>query len=182
MTTGAHDDLSKVTQVARAMITQWGMSERLGARTFGKKESMVFLGRDISEQRDYSETVAEQIDEELRELIDRARDRARTILRRNRDQLDLLAGRLMKSRRWKASSCAASWPGSPATPSRPSRRRRPTPRLPPSPISPPAAKRPNANPSCRPNPASPGAAAPTSTRPTNERRRLRLTFTIRALG
>ena len=96
MTTGAHDDLSKVTQVARAMITQWGMSERLGARTFGKKESMVFLGRDISEQRDYSEMVAEQIDEELRELIDRARDRARTILRRNREQLDLLATRLME--------------------------------------------------------------------------------------
>ncbi len=96
MTTGAHDDLSKVTQIARAMITQWGMSERLGARTFGKKESMVFLGRDISEQRDYSETVAEQIDEELREIIDRARDRARTILRRNRDQLDLLATRLME--------------------------------------------------------------------------------------
>ncbi|MCY3569009.1 MAG: ATP-dependent zinc metalloprotease FtsH [Chloroflexi bacterium] len=96
MTTGAHDDLSKVTQIARAMITQWGMSERLGARTFGKKESMVFLGRDISEQRDYSEMVAEQIDEELREIIDRARDRARTILRRNRDQLDLLATRLME--------------------------------------------------------------------------------------
>ena len=96
MTTGAHDDLSKVTQIARAMITQWGMSERLGARTFGKKESMVFLGRDISEQRDYSEMVAEQIDEELREIIDRARDRARTILRRNREQLDLLATRLME--------------------------------------------------------------------------------------
>ena len=96
MTTGAHDDLSKVTQIARAMITQWGMSERLGARTFGKKESMVFLGRDISEQRDYSETVAEQIDEELRELIDRARDRARMIIRRNREQLNLLATRLME--------------------------------------------------------------------------------------
>ena len=96
MTTGAHDDLSKVTQIARAMITQWGMSERLGARTFGKKESMVFLGRDISEQRDYSEMVAEQIDEELREFVDRARDRARTILRRNREQLDLLATRLME--------------------------------------------------------------------------------------
>ncbi len=96
MTTGAHDDLSKVTSIARAMITQWGMSERLGARTFGKKESMVFLGRDISEQRDYSEMVAEQIDEELREFVDRARDRARTILRRNREQLDLLATRLME--------------------------------------------------------------------------------------
>ena len=96
MTTGAHDDLSKVTSIARAMITKWGMSERLGARTFGKQESMVFLGRDISEQRDYSENVAEQIDEELRELIDRARDRARTILRRNRQQLELLAERLME--------------------------------------------------------------------------------------
>ena len=96
MTTGAHDDLSKVTSIARAMITKWGMSERLGARTFGKQESMVFLGRDISEQRDYSETVAEQIDEELRELIDSARDRARTILRRNREQLELLAERLME--------------------------------------------------------------------------------------
>ena len=95
MTTGAHDDLSKVTQIARAMITQWGMSERLGARTFGKKETMVFLGRDISEQRDYSEKIAELIDEELREIIDHARDRARTILRRNRDQLDLLATTLM---------------------------------------------------------------------------------------
>ena len=57
---------------------------------------MVFLGRDISEQRDYSEMVAEQIDEELREIIDRARDRARMILRRNREQLDLMATRLME--------------------------------------------------------------------------------------
>ncbi len=97
MTTGAHDDLSKVTTIARAMITKWGMSERLGARTFGKQESMVFLGRDISEQRDYSETVAEQIDEELREIIDRARDRARMILRQNREQLTLLAERLMET-------------------------------------------------------------------------------------
>ena len=97
MTTGAHDDLSKVTTIARAMITKWGMSERLGARTFGKQESMVFLGRDISEQRDYSETVAEQSDEELREIIDRARDRARTILRQNREQLTLLAERLMET-------------------------------------------------------------------------------------
>ena len=56
---------------------------------------MVFLGRDISEQRDYSEKIAELIDEELREIIDHARDRARTILRRNRDQLDLLATTLM---------------------------------------------------------------------------------------
>ena len=54
MTTGAHDDLSKATSIARNMVTQWGMSEKLGPRTFGKKDSLVFLGRDLSEQRDYS--------------------------------------------------------------------------------------------------------------------------------
>ena len=96
MTTGAHDDLSKATQIARNMVTQWGMSEKLGPRTFGKKESLIFLGRDISEQRDYSERVAEQIDEEVRELIDRARDRARAILVAHRPILDRLAERLVE--------------------------------------------------------------------------------------
>ena len=96
-TTGAGDDLEKATDLARRMVCEWGMSERLGPMTFGKKEDQVFLGRDISEQRDYSETVAEQIDEELREIIDRARDRARMILRQNREQLTLLAERLMET-------------------------------------------------------------------------------------
>ena len=96
MTTGAHDDLSKATSIARNMVTQWGMSEKLGPRTFGKKESLVFLGRDISEQRDYSERIAEQIDEEVRELLDRARDRARSILSENRHTLDLIAKKLME--------------------------------------------------------------------------------------
>ncbi|MEE9277723.1 MAG: ATP-dependent zinc metalloprotease FtsH [Dehalococcoidia bacterium] len=96
MTTGAHDDLSKATQIARNMVTQWGMSEKLGPRTFGKKESLIFLGRDINEQRDYSERVAEQIDDEVRELIDHARDRARAILAENRHRLDAIAKRLME--------------------------------------------------------------------------------------
>ena len=61
-TTGAHDDIGKVTHIAREMVTQWGMSERLGPRTFGRRDSMVFLGRDIAEQRDYSERTAEEID------------------------------------------------------------------------------------------------------------------------
>jgi cell division protease FtsH len=97
MTTGASDDLSKVTSIARNMVTQWGMSQKLGPRTFGKRESLVFLGRDISEQRDYSERVAEMIDDEVRELIDRARDSARSILSSNRDKLDALA-QLLKER------------------------------------------------------------------------------------
>ncbi|MEE9277713.1 MAG: cell division protein FtsH, partial [Dehalococcoidia bacterium] len=96
MTTGAHDDLAKATQIARAMVTQWGMSKKLGPRTFGKKESLVFLGRDISEQRDYSERIAEQIDDEIRELLDHARDRARAILAAQRATLDRLAQRLME--------------------------------------------------------------------------------------
>ncbi len=96
MTTGAHDDLSKATQIARSMVTQWGMSEKLGPRTFGKKESLIFLGKEVSEQRDYSEKIAEQIDDEIRELIDRARDRARGILSEHRQRLDYLAERLIE--------------------------------------------------------------------------------------
>ena len=96
MTTGASDDLSKVTQVARAMVTQWGMSEKLGPRTFGKRESLIFLGREISEQRDYSERVAELIDDEVRDLVEKARDRSRTILDAQRPRLDLLAQRLVE--------------------------------------------------------------------------------------
>ncbi|PZC45337.1 MAG: cell division protease FtsH [Chloroflexi bacterium] len=95
MTTGAHDDLSKATSIARNMVTQWGMSDKMGPRTFGKKESLVFLGRDLNEQRDYSERVAEEIDDEVRELLDRARDRARSILAENRDRLDRIAARLI---------------------------------------------------------------------------------------
>ena len=95
---------------------------------------MVFLGRDISEQRDYSETVAEQIDEELREIIDRARDRARTILRRNREQLDLLATRLMEIETLEGESLRAilAWqPGDPQPEVAP-------PPPPPEPTAPPA--------------------------------------------
>ena len=106
-TTGAHDDLSKATSIARSMVTQWGMSEKMGPRTFGKKESLVFLGREVNEQRDYSEKVAEQIDNEVRELIDRARDRSRSILSENRYTLDLMAKRLMEEETLEGEQLAA---------------------------------------------------------------------------
>jgi cell division protease FtsH len=96
MSTGASDDISKATRMARAMVTRYGMSERLGPRTFGAKEELVFLGREISEQRDYSEKVAEEIDEEVRRIIDRAHDTARKIIRENRGKLDHLAHTLME--------------------------------------------------------------------------------------
>ncbi len=89
-TTGPSNDLSKATSIARNMVTQWGMSERLGPRTFGNKQELVFLGREIGEQRNYSEKVAEEIDEEVRRLLDHAYQTARTLLIDNRDRLDRL--------------------------------------------------------------------------------------------
>ena len=95
-TTGAHDDIRKVTSIAREMVTQGGMSERLGPRTFGRRESMVFLGRDISEQRDYSERTAEEIDEEVRRIIDEAHLRCRTVMAAHLDKLNELATALIE--------------------------------------------------------------------------------------
>jgi cell division protease FtsH len=80
----------KATNIARNMVTQWGMSERLGPRTFGNKQELVFLGREIGEQRNYSEKVAEEIDEEVRRLVDHAYQTARNLLIENRDRLDKL--------------------------------------------------------------------------------------------
>ena len=96
MTTGAHDDIGKVTQIARNMVTQWGMSARLGPRTFGRRTSMVFLGRDISEERDYSERTAQEIDDEVRRVIDEAHQRCRALLGEHRERLDALAARLIE--------------------------------------------------------------------------------------
>ncbi len=96
MSTGPSDDISKVTKTARAMVTRFGMSEHLGPRTFGRKEELIFLGREISEQRDYSEKVAEEIDDEVRRIIDKAHDKARKILAENRPKLEQLAQKLLE--------------------------------------------------------------------------------------
>ncbi len=95
-TTGPSDDLQRATSLARQMVTQWGMSERLGPRTFGRKEEMVFLGREISETRNYSEKVAEEIDEEVRQIIDRAYDTAKKLLNENRDKIDTIVNVLLE--------------------------------------------------------------------------------------
>ncbi|MHB8575127.1 MAG: ATP-dependent zinc metalloprotease FtsH [Dehalococcoidia bacterium] len=96
VTTGPSDDISKATKIARQMVTQWGMSERLGPRTFGRKEELVFLGREISEQRDYSEKVAEEIDDEVRRLVEQARETAHRIVMENRHILDRVARKLIE--------------------------------------------------------------------------------------
>jgi cell division protease FtsH len=95
-TTGSSNDIEKATALARAMVTQYGMSEKLGPLAFGKKEEMVFLGREISEQRNYSDEVAARIDAEVREIIDRAFDRATEALTQHREVLDRLAALLME--------------------------------------------------------------------------------------
>ena len=96
VTTGATDDLERATELARRMVTQWGMSSKLGPRTFGKKEELVFLGRDISETRNYSEATALLIDQEISDLIDVAHERAREIIVEHRDRLDDIAAKLLE--------------------------------------------------------------------------------------
>jgi cell division protease FtsH len=100
ITTGAGggngSDLERVTRYARAMVQRYGMSERLGPMMFGQKEEMVFLGREIGEQRDYSEAVAEVIDEEVKKIVDEAYDRARQVLTDKREALDAVANRLIE--------------------------------------------------------------------------------------
>lgn len=96
ITSGASNDIERVTALARRMVTRWGMSDELGPMVYGKKEEMVFLGREISEQRDYSEAVAVQIDQEVRNLVNEAYERAKVILIEYRDKLDEVAGRLME--------------------------------------------------------------------------------------
>ena len=90
MTTGPQNDIEQATRIARQMVTQWGMSERLGPRAFGRKEEMIFLGREISEQRNYSEKVAEEIDEEVRRLIDKAYQTAKQVLTEHKEKLEEL--------------------------------------------------------------------------------------------
>ena len=95
VTTGAADDLENVTNLVRAMVTRYGMSDELGPRTFGAREEMVFLGREISEHRNYGEAVARQIDAEINRMITSAYAKAKQVLTTYRDALDAIANRLI---------------------------------------------------------------------------------------
>jgi cell division protease FtsH len=96
VTTGAASDLERATKIARDMVMRYGMSDSLGPLTFGQREELVFLGREIGEQRDYSEAVAQEIDSEVRRIIDEAYQRAKEVLTTHREHLDALANKLVE--------------------------------------------------------------------------------------
>jgi cell division protease FtsH len=96
ITSGAASDLETITRMARTMVTRWGMSPELGQMVYGQKEELIFLGREISEQRDYSEAIAQQIDHEVRKLVDEAYDIARKLVKKYRKELDGVANKLLE--------------------------------------------------------------------------------------
>ncbi|HBY98411.1 MAG TPA: cell division protein FtsH, partial [Chloroflexi bacterium] len=97
VSTGASNDLEHVTQLARSMVTRYGMSEKLGPLTFGDRDELVFLGREISEQRNYSEKVARDIDAEVKRIVTTAYQTALNVLTEHRDRLEALAKRLLEA-------------------------------------------------------------------------------------
>ena len=96
MTTGAGNDLERATELARKMVTEWGMSEKLGPLTFGKKDEQIFLGREIAKHKDYSEKTAVDIDEEVKQIVFEAYKSAKTLLEERFDLLDAFAKILLE--------------------------------------------------------------------------------------
>ncbi|MFZ2488549.1 MAG: ATP-dependent zinc metalloprotease FtsH [Anaerolineae bacterium] len=133
VTNGARDDLDRVTQIARQMVTRYGMSDVMGPMVYGRKEELVFLGRELSEQRDYSEAIAKEIDHEVKAIVDRAYTAARAALTAHLDKLKLVAERLIEVETLTAEEFNALWdndgapvpttpPTPPITPKAPERR------------------------------------------------------------
>ena len=96
ITTGAQNDLEKVSNLARKMVTTWGMSEKMGNMAYGKSEEHVFMGRDFGHTRDFSEDIAAQIDKEVKKIVDENYERAKHLLSKNRDMLDIIAKELLE--------------------------------------------------------------------------------------
>ncbi len=97
ITSGASNDIEQVTHMARAMVTRLGMSDAMGPMVYGQKEELIFLGREISEQRDYSEAIAQKIDQEVRNLVDEAYKLSKNLLTSYRAQLDAVAKKLLEA-------------------------------------------------------------------------------------
>ena len=96
MTTGARSDIERATSMARRMVTEWGMSNKLGPLSYGKKEEQIFLGREIAQHRDYSEQTAIEIDSEVKRIVTENYDRAKRMITERRETLDLLTKALLE--------------------------------------------------------------------------------------
>ncbi len=96
LTTGASNDLQRATNLARELVTQYGMSDALGPRTYGGQDEMIFLGKQMNEQRGYSEKIAERIDDEINVLLNAAKETARGIIRKQRTQMDAIVKHLLE--------------------------------------------------------------------------------------
>ena len=96
VTTGASNDIERATELARNMVTRWGLSEKLGPIVYGEDEGEVFLGRSVTKRKEVSEATAEEIDREIRKIIDTNYFRAEEILRNNLDKLHKMSEALMK--------------------------------------------------------------------------------------
>lgn len=96
ISTGAKNDLERATTIARKMVTEYGMSENLGPMTFGTDHDEVFIGRDLARSRNYSEEIAASIDKEIRTIIEKAYDKAETLLRENINKLHGVANALLE--------------------------------------------------------------------------------------
>ena len=125
ITTGASNDIERVTEMARMMVTRYGMSQKLGLVALGRKEELIFLGREISEQRNYSDEIAYEIDKEVRALVDEAYDKAKEILTTYRDKLIEISELLIEKETLDAADFEALFEGMPrpepklVTPERP---------------------------------------------------------------
>jgi len=95
-TTGAGNDIERSTEIARKMVCEWGMSEKLGPLAFGQKEEQIFLGREFAQHRDYSEETARMIDQEIRTIVTQSYEKAKHILAQNMETLHKLANTLLE--------------------------------------------------------------------------------------
>jgi cell division protease FtsH len=154
ITSGASNDIERVTRMARTMVTRLGMSDELGPMVYGQKEELIFLGREISEQRDYSEAVAEKIDQEVRQLVNEAYQHAKEILLKYREKLDSIADRLLEIETLTREEFEALFP-----PPYTKKAYTPTPRLTARP-APDGKRKPVEAPASPPTPDVPPAAAP----------------------
>ncbi len=116
ITTGAANDLERVTQIARSMVTRYGMSEELGPLVYGKKEELVFLGKEIGEQRDYSEAIAQRIDAEVQTIVRQAYEQALSVLNAHREAMERIVQALLERETLNAEEFSALFEGRPLLP------------------------------------------------------------------